>query len=223
MCPRRYLIAEANYGGRVTDELDRRVLASYLNKFYCEDVLAVPHYPLSPLPTYVVPPPGPLAAFKDYITGLPPVDPPEAFGQHPNAEISYLIEDSKVRRTLAACERLGSGGVVVIRRHGAVVWWRATDSTHAWCIACRGFRPVSMGCLPVWGPACCVVAAVAVLWICAGGLPCRWPCLLFEALACRCNPLVSGCGFAALVGTPAANCGIRWWEMRWHVMRAASN
>ena len=45
----RYLIAEANYGGCVTDELDRRVLSSYLNKFYCEDALAVDNYPLSPL------------------------------------------------------------------------------------------------------------------------------------------------------------------------------
>lgn len=28
----KYLIAEANYGGRVTDELDRRVLASYMQR-----------------------------------------------------------------------------------------------------------------------------------------------------------------------------------------------
>ncbi len=80
----------------MTDELDRRVLSSYLNKFYCEDALAVPGYLLSPLPTYYVPDNGPLASFKDYILTLPAGDRPEAFGQHPNAEISYLIEDSKV-------------------------------------------------------------------------------------------------------------------------------
>jgi hypothetical protein len=91
----KYLIAEANYGGRVTDELDRRVLASYLNKFYCEDALTVSNYLLSPLPTYYVPANGTLGSFKDYIHGLPTIDAPEAFGQHPNAEISYLIEDSK--------------------------------------------------------------------------------------------------------------------------------
>jgi len=92
----KYLIAEANYGGRVTDELDRRVLNSYLNKFYCDDALSVPHYRLSPLPTYYVPDAGSLQSFKDYIVTLPPGDRPEAFGQHPNAEISYLIEDSRV-------------------------------------------------------------------------------------------------------------------------------
>ena len=97
----KYLIAEANYGGRVTDELDRRVLASYLNKFYCEAALGAAPYLLSPLPTYFIPANGPLASFKDYVAGLPPIDAPEAFGQHPNAEISYLIEDSKVRCSLA--------------------------------------------------------------------------------------------------------------------------
>ena len=33
---------------------------------------------------------------QDYIATLPATDRPEAFGQHSNAEISYLIEDSKV-------------------------------------------------------------------------------------------------------------------------------
>lgn len=93
----KYLIAEANYGGRVTDELDRRVLNSYLNKFYCEDALVTPNYLLSPLLTYYIPGNGTLSSYKDYVHGLPSVDAPEAFGQHPNAEISYLIEDSKAR------------------------------------------------------------------------------------------------------------------------------
>ncbi|KAG1668463.1 hypothetical protein FOA52_005236 [Chlamydomonas sp. UWO 241] len=92
----KYLIAEANYGGRVTDELDRRVLNSYLNRFYTEDALAVPNYPLSPLPTYYIPDNGSLQSFRDYIVTLPTTDRPEAFGQHSNAEISYLIADSKV-------------------------------------------------------------------------------------------------------------------------------
>jgi dynein heavy chain len=38
----------------------------------------------------------PPCCLQDYITTLPATDRPEAFGQHPNAEISYLIEDSKV-------------------------------------------------------------------------------------------------------------------------------
>lgn len=48
----------------MTDELDRRVLSSYLNKFYCEDALNVPQYLLSPLPTYYIPDNGPLQSFK---------------------------------------------------------------------------------------------------------------------------------------------------------------
>lgn len=92
----KYLISEANYGGRVTDELDRRVLNSYLNQFYCEDALTQTGYLLSPLPTYYIPDNGSLQSYKDYISTLPNFDRPEAFGQHPNADISYQIEDSKI-------------------------------------------------------------------------------------------------------------------------------
>jgi dynein heavy chain, axonemal len=92
----------------VTDELDRRVLQSYLTKFYCEDALAVPNYLLSPLPTYYIPGNGPLSHYKEYVASLPQGDAPEAFGQHPNAEISYLIADSKARflcQLAGACSR----------------------------------------------------------------------------------------------------------------------
>lgn len=91
----KYLISEANYGGRVTDELDRRVLNSYLEQFYCEDALNVPNYPLSTLTHYYVPEHGTLQSYRDYILTLPSVDDAEAFAQHPNADISYMIHDSK--------------------------------------------------------------------------------------------------------------------------------
>ena len=108
----KYLISEANYGGRVTDELDRRVLNSYLNQYYCEDALSISNYALSPLPVYFVPETGPLQSYKDYVQTLPINDSPEAFGQHSNAEISYLItETSIVLSSLVSLQpRSGGGG-----------------------------------------------------------------------------------------------------------------
>lgn len=37
----KYLIAGINYGGHVTDDWDRRLLMTYVNDFFCEDVIAV--------------------------------------------------------------------------------------------------------------------------------------------------------------------------------------
>jgi len=97
----KYLISEANYGGRVTDEIDRRVLAGYLNQYFCEAALATEEYPLSDLPEYFIPREGPLSSYREYIATLPLTDRPEAFGQHPNADISYMITDSTI--TLESC------------------------------------------------------------------------------------------------------------------------
>ncbi len=34
-----YMVAEANYGGRVTDDKDRRLIVIILKQFYCYNIL----------------------------------------------------------------------------------------------------------------------------------------------------------------------------------------
>lgn len=88
----KYLISEINYGGRVTDDRDRRLMNVYMDQFFCDDAISVPSHKLSSLPNYVVPENGPLVSYKEVCAGLPQIDRPEAFGQHPNADIASQIE-----------------------------------------------------------------------------------------------------------------------------------
>ncbi|KAJ3195453.1 Dynein heavy chain 2, axonemal [Irineochytrium annulatum] len=90
----KYLIAEANYGGRVTDDWDRRILRSYINHLFNEEALSTPQYRISSLPNYYIPETVELQVVRDYISTLPVYDKPEIFGQHPNADIASQIKES---------------------------------------------------------------------------------------------------------------------------------
>lgn len=93
----KYLIAQANYGGRVTDDQDRRLLVVYSNQYFCEAALTVPRFQLSAIDKYYIPEDGPRDMYVNYIQTLPDAadDPPEAFGQHANADIASQMAATK--------------------------------------------------------------------------------------------------------------------------------
>uniref|UniRef100_H2ZI81 Dynein axonemal heavy chain 2 n=1 Tax=Ciona savignyi TaxID=51511 RepID=H2ZI81_CIOSA len=53
------------------------------------------NHELSTMDTYYIPKDGTLATYKEYISMLPNVDNPEAFGQHPNADIASQITEAR--------------------------------------------------------------------------------------------------------------------------------
>jgi len=90
----KYLIAEANYGGRVTDDWDRRLVNVYISELMCEDCVNGEKFMLSSLPEYYIPDEGDLKSYKEFIRGFPQTDHPLAFGQHSNSDMAASIEDA---------------------------------------------------------------------------------------------------------------------------------
>ncbi|THD25575.1 Dynein heavy chain 5 axonemal [Fasciola hepatica] len=86
----RYMIAEIQYGGRVTDDFDLRLLIT-ITRTYFQERMFSPEYELSanyPIPRFTTP-----AEYLNYISqDLPQRDSPEALGLHSNAEITYSAQ-----------------------------------------------------------------------------------------------------------------------------------
>eukprot|EP01135_Chromosphaera_perkinsii_P007265 Nk52_evm73s745 gene=Nk52_evmTU73s745 len=107
-----YLTGQCNYGGRVTDEWDRRCLMSLLGIYYAEDTVSSDDYKFSASGTYFAPPKGSYQDYLEYIKSLPLNAYPEVFGMHENADISKnQAETSQLfEGVLTTLPRQSSGG-----------------------------------------------------------------------------------------------------------------
>jgi len=105
-----YIIAEANYGGRVTDDKDVRLISAFLLRFFNEGILD-DDYKLSPLEEYYAPKEGTLDELRAYIQGLPMDEDPQVFGLHSNALITAQTQScNEFMHTLISVQPRMSGG-----------------------------------------------------------------------------------------------------------------
>lgn len=85
----QYLFGECNYGGRVTDGQDRRLLMSILSKFINIDVVNDENYKFSESGIYSSPEvKEDVDGYLEYIKSLPLNPLPEVYGLHENADIT---------------------------------------------------------------------------------------------------------------------------------------
>ncbi|VDD77178.1 unnamed protein product [Mesocestoides corti] len=105
-----YLTGECNYGGRVTDERDRRCLMTILRDFYCPALVAENKYKLPTSPSYFIPPKMEYLEYVEFIKNLPSVQTPEVFGMHENVDIMRQQLDTKALFT-AALLTVGSSSI----------------------------------------------------------------------------------------------------------------
>jgi dynein heavy chain len=105
-----FLTGEINYGGRVTDDWDRRCMMTMINDYLSPKVLDM-QYTFSPSGIYRTLEPGNRNFYLEHI-GTWPINPaPEAFGLHSNADITSARADTiEILQTVLSMQAGSSSG-----------------------------------------------------------------------------------------------------------------
>ncbi|CAH8644888.1 unnamed protein product [Schistosoma haematobium] len=104
----RYMIGEVQYGGRVTDDYDKRLLNTYAKVWFSENIFSDT---FEFYRGYNVPKCRTLDEYQTNIDNLPLVDSPECFGLHSNADITYSTNTvSSMLSTIVNIQPKDSGG-----------------------------------------------------------------------------------------------------------------
>jgi len=105
----QYMIAEIQYGGRITDDFDMLLMNTYAEKYFKPLHL---EKGIELFPGYQVPDNTDVSVFRTAIESLPPQESPEIFGLHSNADLTYrtLQVDDAVDTITATMPKSGGGG-----------------------------------------------------------------------------------------------------------------
>lgn len=100
----KYMVCEVQYGGRITDDLDRELFGAYGVDYLKEQMLNVNNEytyfddqrDSKDRFKYKIPSnPGiELTKYQEYISTMPPTDDPSIFGLHPNADLTFRLKES---------------------------------------------------------------------------------------------------------------------------------
>ena len=89
----RYMIGECQYGGRVTDDFDKRLLNTFTQKWFGDNMFQ-PTFFFSDR-GYIIPKYSRMDDLMVFIGNLPQSDKPEVFGLHANADITYQTNTAR--------------------------------------------------------------------------------------------------------------------------------
>ena len=106
-----YVSGQIHYGGRVTDDWDRRNLMCMLRGYFCPGVLEEGYLFANDSTLYFAPPDGELQSYRDYVDALPYSDSVGMFGLHANAKITFEKQESDaLLDTVTGIQTTLSGG-----------------------------------------------------------------------------------------------------------------
>jgi dynein heavy chain len=101
------MTCEIQYGGKITDNLDRELFNAYGDDYIKDGIFANEHTFIEIISEgtgtvtkerfkYKIPlnPNNEISKYREYIDIIPPIDNPEVFGLHPNADLTFRLKES---------------------------------------------------------------------------------------------------------------------------------